>query len=195
MLCRCPLSPLTPGSPTAARVRCFTVDGRLHLFWRAGHSQLRHEAETGSLALRLASLRSGASSGGLLRRPPGQLHGERTTSMISTFQLTRTIRLRLTHQKHAKDAKRTARSRFIPGEPDSARPVTRPAAAARLFASDQNATAPIPSFPCIHVYFRPTLPVSLKKKAEAGKGPEMHVNARVSEQEKRTALGERQRQR
>ena len=57
-----------------------------------------HEAETGSLALRLTPLPSEAPSAGLLRHPLGQLHGERTISMISTFQLTRTIRLRLTHR-------------------------------------------------------------------------------------------------
>jgi hypothetical protein len=100
---RCPLSPRG-----ARPLHMFVASRsmvRLHLFWRAGHSQLRHEAETGSLALRLASLPSGASDGGLLRRPPGQLHGERTTSTVSTFQLTRAIRLHLTHQKGATVAK------------------------------------------------------------------------------------------
>ena len=30
--------------------------------------------------------------------PPGRLHGERAIAMVSTFQLTRSTKLRLTHQ-------------------------------------------------------------------------------------------------
>ena len=95
-------APFHPGEPD--RCSCSLLHGR----WQAspilevGHSQLRNEAETGSLALRLTPLPSEASNCGLLRGPLGQLHGERTTSMVSTFQLTRTIRLRLTHQIRGK---------------------------------------------------------------------------------------------
>ena len=36
---------------------------------------------------------------GLLRHVLGQLHGERALTMVSTFQLTRSARLRLAHQE------------------------------------------------------------------------------------------------
>jgi len=52
----------------------------------------------GSLALRLTSLRSKASTNGSPRSPPGRLHGERASAMVSTFQLTRSTKLRLTHR-------------------------------------------------------------------------------------------------
>ena len=52
----------------------------------------------GSLALRLTSSRSRASTNGLPRSPPGRLHGERASAMVSTFQLTRSTKLRLTHR-------------------------------------------------------------------------------------------------
>ena len=55
------LPPTTPKSPVTASARCFTVDPRLHLLGLTGHSQLRNEAESGSLALRLASLPCKAS--------------------------------------------------------------------------------------------------------------------------------------
>jgi hypothetical protein len=53
----------------------------------------------GSLALRLTSSPSQASTAGLPRSPLGRLHGERAIPMISTFQLTRSTKLRLTHQR------------------------------------------------------------------------------------------------
>ncbi len=56
------------------------------------------EAVLGSLALRLTSSLSKASTRGLLPLPLGQLHGERVISMFSSFQLNRSVRLRLTHQ-------------------------------------------------------------------------------------------------
>ena len=56
----------------------------------------------GSLALRLTSLRSQAPTNGLPRSPPSRLHGERASAMASTFQLTRSTKLRLTHRKARK---------------------------------------------------------------------------------------------
>ena len=49
------------------------------------------EAETSSLALRLTSSSNKAQSA--YSRMLGRLHGERTLTMVSTFQLTRTARL------------------------------------------------------------------------------------------------------
>ena len=48
LICRRPPSPLTPGSPTAAITRCFTVGMRLHHLWKGGHSHKFNEAESGS---------------------------------------------------------------------------------------------------------------------------------------------------
>ena len=53
------------------------------------------------IALRLTPLPSEAPTAGSPRQPLGQLHGERTSTMVSSFQLTRTVKLRLTHQEHA----------------------------------------------------------------------------------------------
>ena len=55
----------------------------------------------GSLALRLTSSPSRAPTMRLPASPPSWLHGERASAMVSTFQLTRSTRLILTHQKCA----------------------------------------------------------------------------------------------
>src|SRR4051794_23444015 len=47
------------------------------------------------------SLRSQAPTARLPAPPLGQLHGERAISMVSTFQLTRSTRLNLTHPTEA----------------------------------------------------------------------------------------------
>jgi hypothetical protein len=73
----------------------FTHLGRLAL------PALHNEAESGSLALRLASSLPKAPNDRSLRRPLGQLHGARALTMVGTFQPTRFIRLRLTHQETA----------------------------------------------------------------------------------------------
>jgi hypothetical protein len=65
----------------------------------------RNEAGLGSLALRLTSSSHRASTAGSPPQPPDRLHGARAFTTASTFQLTRFARLRLTHQKVAKDAK------------------------------------------------------------------------------------------
>ena len=64
-ICRHPPSSTTPGSPTVASPHYFTVGGRLRPFREVSHSQLLgfHEAESGSLALRLTSSHSQASPG------------------------------------------------------------------------------------------------------------------------------------
>jgi len=81
---RCQASPYLEGLAT---LTCVTRPNRVHAF-----------------ALRLTPLPSEASTAGSLRQPLGRLHGERTTTMVSTFQLTRTVKLRLTHQISQKDA-------------------------------------------------------------------------------------------
>src|SRR5688572_21291326 len=58
--------PTTPVSPMAAFTRCFTTDDRLHPLRWTGHSQCSNEVESGSLALRLASLPRKASCRGSL---------------------------------------------------------------------------------------------------------------------------------
>ena len=72
-ICRHPPSSATPGSPAAALARCLAVGSRLRPFGKVGHSQLLgfNEAESGSLALRLTSSRSQASTGWLPITPLG----------------------------------------------------------------------------------------------------------------------------
>ena len=94
-----------PQPPRGARPLHLLVASRYDAGFTSGRlatPNLRNEAETGSLALRLTSSPSGASAPRITPCTPGQLHGERAISMSSSFQLTRTIRLRLTHQKDAK---------------------------------------------------------------------------------------------
>jgi hypothetical protein len=55
-ICPCAPPPTTPESPTNANTCCFIVDSRFHHLRKASHSQLRHEAESSSLALRLTRL-------------------------------------------------------------------------------------------------------------------------------------------
>jgi hypothetical protein len=69
-------------------------------FGRLATLRFLHEAESGSLALRLTSSSHGASAAGSPRQPPDRLHGERAITMISTFQLTQPTRLRLAHQRN-----------------------------------------------------------------------------------------------
>ena len=52
---------------------------------RLAGSHVRNEAESGLLVLRLTPSPSGASTAGLLRTPPGQLHVERAIHMAGSF--------------------------------------------------------------------------------------------------------------
>jgi len=99
-ICRRPPPPTTPEELTAASARGFTVNAGFTLSGRLALPTLRNEAETGSLALRLASSLPKAPNGKSPRRPLGQLHGARAFPMVSTFQPTRFARLYLTHQRH-----------------------------------------------------------------------------------------------
>jgi hypothetical protein len=64
-----------------------------------------HEAELGSLTLRLTSSLPRVPATGSPPPPPSQLHGERAIAMVSSFQLTRPIRLDLTHRNEANEAR------------------------------------------------------------------------------------------
>ena len=93
---RCPQPPrkawrlLSPvASPSVAGFISF---GRLATF------NVRNEAESGSLALRLAGLPPEASPDGLLRRTLGWLSVERATDRVTSFHVTRTTRLCLALQ-------------------------------------------------------------------------------------------------
>ena len=57
-----------------------------------------HEADSGSLALRLAGSLPEASPTGSLRRTLGSLPAERAIRRITSFQVTRSARLGLAHQ-------------------------------------------------------------------------------------------------
>ena len=98
----CPraLSPFTPEGPIGARTRCFPIDGRLQHLRQTGHLHLCNEADSGSLALRLAGSPPEASPAGLLRRTLGWLPVERAINRVTSFQVTRTARLVLAHRRH-----------------------------------------------------------------------------------------------
>ena len=98
-ICRCAPSPTTPESPTTASACCFIAGSRLHHLWKAGHSQLRNEAESGSLALRLtpSSARGFVGSDCSVRRQSDYI-GKQAIPMVNTSQFTRLTRLGLAHQ-------------------------------------------------------------------------------------------------
>ena len=100
LICRCPLSPITPGRPVAAYTCCFATDSRLHLLRKDGHDHLCNEAESGSLTLRLTPSPHRASTAGSPRQPPARLHGQQAITMVNTFQQTRSARLTLAHRSH-----------------------------------------------------------------------------------------------
>ena len=94
---RCPLPPRR-ARPLQAFVASRSVTG-FTLSGRAGHLKcVTRPNRVHACALRLTPLPSKAPTAGSLRQPLGRLHGERTTTMVSTFQLTRTVKLCLTHQ-------------------------------------------------------------------------------------------------
>jgi len=72
----CALPPITPESPAIASAHYFIAGFRLHPNRADWPLPLRHEAGTGSLALRLAGSPFGASPSGLLRSTPNRLHVE-----------------------------------------------------------------------------------------------------------------------
>ena len=98
--------PATPGVLSDACVRCFPDNGRLQHFRQVGRTPWCNEAETGSLALGLATSLSGGyqppSSATRADRPVSralspphagaQLHVERTINMCNASQLHRTRR-------------------------------------------------------------------------------------------------------
>ena len=96
-----PAVPSHPGKPT--RCACSLLRGWLRASpfsegWPLSIGVTRPKRV--QLILRLVSSRREAPAEGSLPQPPAQLHGERTTTTVSSLQLTRTIRLNLTHRKH-----------------------------------------------------------------------------------------------
>jgi hypothetical protein len=98
LICPCALPPLTPGSPTTASTHCFIAGIRLHPYLADCPLPSRNEAETGSLALRLAGSLFEASPNGLPRFALDWLHVEWVIYMVSSFHLTRSARLILAHR-------------------------------------------------------------------------------------------------
>ena len=103
-LCRRAPSPHTPDGPMRARARCFRIGRRLQHLRKRGHRQWVHEAESGSLALGLASSLSSLVSDLPRGSPPRdrpasrpwlpadagpKLHGERAIHMADTSQSAR----------------------------------------------------------------------------------------------------------
>src|SRR5215467_5347341 len=76
LICPCALSPLTPGSPATASALCFIAGVRLHPHPADCPLPWRNEAESGSLALRLAGSSFEASPSGLLHFTLDRLHVE-----------------------------------------------------------------------------------------------------------------------
>src|ERR1035437_9564324 len=76
-----------PQSPRKVRrvlAHYFPTDIRLHPIWRTGHLHWCHEAESGSLALRLAGLLPRFPPAGLRRLAPDRLHA-RTSNLHGEF--------------------------------------------------------------------------------------------------------------
>ena len=66
--------PHPPRKVRRVLAHCFPADNRLHQLWQTGHLHWCHEAESGSLALRLAGLRRRFPPDRLLRPAPVPLH-------------------------------------------------------------------------------------------------------------------------
>ena len=75
-------------------------------------------------ALRLTPLHQEASTSELLLPPLPQLHGERALTMVSTFQLTRSARLGLAHQRKQRSQRKQSSSLLSLWPPVHSSPVT-----------------------------------------------------------------------
>lgn len=101
LICPCALHPLTPGSPATAFTHCFIAGLRLHPIRQADHflrvtRPKRFYLHCGS-QVRLSRLRQNGS----LRFTPDWLHVEWVIYMVSSFHLTRLVRLGLAHPINA----------------------------------------------------------------------------------------------
>src|SRR6266498_3908543 len=92
------LSPTTPEGPLAAHACCFTSDlVWLHPSRRTGHLRIPIEAESGSLALRLACSPHDSPAPSL-ELAFVRLHAEQAIYMVNSFQFTRSARLILAYR-------------------------------------------------------------------------------------------------
>jgi len=93
------LSPTTPEGPLAAFACCFTSGlVWLHPSRRTGHLRIPIEAESGSLALRLACSPPESLSVPSLEPTLVRLHAEQAIYMVNSFQFTRSARLILAYR-------------------------------------------------------------------------------------------------
>ena len=106
---RCPLSPRR-ARPLQAFVASRSVTGFTLSGGLATLKCVTRPNRVHAFALRLMPLPSEAPTAGSLRQPLSRLHGERTTTMVSTFQLTRTVKLCLTHQEVTKETEKAGHS-------------------------------------------------------------------------------------
>ena len=102
LICARALSPLTPEGSSSAPARCFPADARLRLFWQRGRLHQANEAETGSLALRLARSPCEASRAPLLDTHARLATYQTGNYRVGTFHPTRSARLSLAHQNPPK---------------------------------------------------------------------------------------------
>src|SRR5271157_4022437 len=92
------LSPTTPEGPLAAFACCFTSGlVWLHPSRRTGHLRIPIEAESGSLALRLACSPPDSPIPSL-ELALVRLHAEQAIYMVNSFQFTRSARLFLAYR-------------------------------------------------------------------------------------------------
>ena len=95
---RCPLPPRR-ARPLQVLITSRSVSGFALSGGLAAPTCVTRPKRVHAFALRLTSLSSRASTTRSPRPPPSRLHGERAIPMVSSFQLTRSTRLRLTHQR------------------------------------------------------------------------------------------------
>jgi len=77
-ICRCPLSPITPESPTAASTRCFAVGNRLHPLRKLGHSHIVSRGRIGFTCVTADTFTNAGlrQPGRPDSRPPGYMANE-----------------------------------------------------------------------------------------------------------------------
>src|SRR6185436_4617930 len=93
LICPRALPPFTPSGPAVALARFFTADAGFIQFGRLAIRSLCHEADSGSLSLRLTCLPHEASPSGLLLLTLAWLLVQRAINKMHSSQYTRSARL------------------------------------------------------------------------------------------------------